>query len=325
MQRNKAFDLLKMAFTCVIVIHHSGYFFGVLNRGYIAVEFFFITSGYFLRLTYEKDRDLNTLDYYKKRAKRLYPEYWFAFIVYFIVLSSLHRLPYENWYSPILELLMLQNIGIPGLRAINGPCWYLSVLMVGGILIHFLLRKLSRHTFTSLSVLIISATYLYLVMHSPEIEQWDTVGYVFYIPFWRGMADMLIGTLIYQMPKPSGKIPPLIMECCSGAGVLMLLRLQGYYDYLTIVLIIILVWSIQADKSLLRSIGSFGLIKRLEKYQYSVYVNHSCVILLFNLYVNDRGINAWIITVMLLLAVFLVAIADKTITDKIIRRLSVIS
>lgn len=46
-ERNKAFDLLKIVCTLIIILHHTEFFYGVLNRGYIAVEFFFITSGFF--------------------------------------------------------------------------------------------------------------------------------------------------------------------------------------------------------------------------------------------------------------------------------------
>lgn len=320
MNRNKAFDLLKLLFTIIIVIHHSGYFYGVLNRGYIAVEFFFITSGYFLYRTYETNKTVNTLAYFKKRAYRLYPEYWFAFAVIFITLSAMHSLPYKDWYSPIIEFLMLQNIGIPGLSVMNYPCWYLSVLMVGGTLVYFLLYKLSRKYFNIVAVVIIAMTYLYLIIHSSDIEQWNTVGYVIYIPFWRGMADMLIGTLIYQSPEPKNQRISLICECCCGIGIVLFLRLPGNYDYLTLAMIIVLVWSIRSDKSLLRKIGDFRVFDWVGKYQYSIYVNHICVILIFQQYLNNRGINGWVLTAMLLLSVFLIAVADKAITNKMIQK-----
>lgn len=317
MSRNKAFDLLKIFFTIVIVVHHTGYFAGILNRGYIAVEFFFITSGYFLYQTYKKDKSLSTVEFFKKRAERLYPEYWFAFVLIFFALTALHALPYQNWYSPILEFLMLHSIGLPGAKAMNNPTWYLSVLITGSPIIFYMLRKLSRKMFCIIALIVIVITYLYLVTHSANIEQWDTVGYVFFIPFWRGLADMLIGTLLAQVPEPSNRVYPQILECCSLAGVLLFLMLPGNYDYLTVILIILLVWSLRSGESVLRRIGNVSIIDRFGKYQYSVYVNHASVLWVFQTYMSSRGINAWILTFVVLLTVFVVAVADKTIIDKI--------
>ena len=127
-ERNEAFDLLKAICTFLIILHHTGFFYGILNRGYIAVEFFFITSGFFLYGTYINKAELNTLDYFKKRAGRLYPEYWFAFIILLITEAMIRIMPYTHWYSPLLEFTMLQNVGIISEpESMNYPCWYHEV------------------------------------------------------------------------------------------------------------------------------------------------------------------------------------------------------
>lgn len=134
---NSSLSLLKILCTLLIIVHHTEYFYGVLNRGYIAVEFFFVVSGYLMIRKHELQSDLTTLQYTKARIRRLFPEYLFALAAVVIVRALiLCDSPYKHWYSPMVEMVMLQNVGIPlPHESANYPCWYLSVLFYGSILI----------------------------------------------------------------------------------------------------------------------------------------------------------------------------------------------
>ena len=319
-ERNKAFDLLKIVCTLIIILHHTGIFYGVLNRGYIAVEFFFITSGFFLYRSYINNPEVDTKHYFLKRAKRLYLEYWFAFVILLIANLCMHSIPYTHWYSPLLELLLLQNIGIPLENAsMNYPCWYLSVLLFGGTIIYICLKKLSKEIFNFVAVVIVIGTYFILISQSLYIEQWGTVGYIFYLPFWRGMADMMIGILIYQFPKPK-RILGIIVELCSGIGILILLRVSGPFDYLATIFIILLTWSICSEGSILKKIGNLKLINILSKYQYGIYLNHICVILIFRRLESILTLNFKIRLILLLGCIILLAWAGTIARDYFVRR-----
>lgn len=87
--RNHALNFLKLFFLAVIVIHHSG--IAKIPHGYIGVEFFFMTSGYFIYQTYLKKQSLTLAAYTKKRFFKLYPHYIFSFTamaVFFFNLSA---------------------------------------------------------------------------------------------------------------------------------------------------------------------------------------------------------------------------------------------
>ena len=237
----------------------------------------------------------------------------------------MHSVPYTHWYSPLLELSLLQNVGIPlENAAMNYPCWYLSVLLFGGTVIYILLRKLSKRNFNIAAVVIVICTYAYLISQSPDIEQWGTAGFVFYLPFWRGMADMMIGIIIYQLPKPK-KIPGVIIELCSGIGIIILLRINGDFDYLAVAFIILLTWSICSSSSILRKIGNLKIVNVINKYQYGMYVNHICVILIFRQLAVVSSINLGVAIIILFGCIFLFSGGGMFTTSQIQRRIKCIN
>lgn len=92
--------------------------------------------------------------FYKKRIIRIFPEYWFSWCVLLVIRIIIHQVPYKHLYSPIADLLLLENIGLPfELEGINYPCWYLSVLLWGGTLVFVLARFLPTKVYRILSVI----------------------------------------------------------------------------------------------------------------------------------------------------------------------------
>jgi len=311
--RNEALDVLKLFFTVVVIAHHSGYISGLLNRGYIAVEFFFIVSGMLLFGTFEKYPELSTAGFFVKRAKQLYPEYWFSLVVLLLSQIMMGKQAYTHWYSPILEITLTRCIGIPmKTEAINGPCWYLSVLIFGGLLLYYLLRKLPRNIFNATAIGAIAVIYGLLASRSVSIEQWDTISSIIYLPFWRGIADMLIGIIICQLPKPH-RLMGNILEVISGIGVLALLHLNGNYDYLASVVIALLIWAIRSGRSIIRVLGRNQIVTWFSKLQYGLYVNHICVVTIFRQIHFLQSTNHWIRLLFLLACIFILAIIGKCI------------
>ena len=108
--RNSKIDLYRVFFTLVIIIHHfqNSYDLRIVKNGYIAVDFFFILSGYFLGSSLK--RSLTAFDYAKKRVQRLYPEY-FVSICLSVILYRITRGGLDI-KKIISELLLIQNSGL---------------------------------------------------------------------------------------------------------------------------------------------------------------------------------------------------------------------
>lgn len=130
-KRNSNIEYLRMVFTFIVCIHHLEVV-SFLKHGYLAVEFFFVLSGFLLYQSLE-NRRMSPTEYLTSRLKKFYPEYFFAMIVYifYLVITAGccdYQLLKNIFLSSISEVFLLQNMGIWG-GGNNYPLWYLSILV----------------------------------------------------------------------------------------------------------------------------------------------------------------------------------------------------
>lgn len=94
-----------------------------LERGDLGVVFFFMLSGFVIFMTLERTR--HALDFVVARFSRLYPAYWAAIALTFVVVW-LHGLPGQEvtWKEAILNLTMIQRL--LGAEHVDGVYWSLQ-------------------------------------------------------------------------------------------------------------------------------------------------------------------------------------------------------
>ena len=143
------FDFLRLIFALLVVVHHSfplsgtseqdALFYathGLLSFSYIGVRGFFVISGFLIFPSLMRSKNL--IDYFVKRALRIYPglfvvlavTLFFSMFLYDGKILSFFKMKETYSYIPInLSLIKLQNY-IPGVfgtnvfpRAINGSLW----------------------------------------------------------------------------------------------------------------------------------------------------------------------------------------------------------
>lgn len=280
---------------------------GQLLRGYLSVDFFFFVAGYFMCSMAEGG--IQTQRYVQRRIHSLYPAYFIAWLTLFVAEFTTRHLTYKCWYSPILELLMLQSVGIPGGGGINYPLWYISVLMWGGTIVYILKRKLPHWAFNLFGAMIVLVTYGYLMIMVGGIEYWSNIGGVLHVPLLRGMSDIVIGMWIYDCPKLTSTKLADVIQLGSLAMVLVGMCLHNMGDFVVLPLIAVLMWSSTCDNTQLDKIGARKPFIGLYQYQYYIYVGHALAIMIWN-YVMKLGANSypvrWIVLVVLLVITTLI-------------------
>lgn len=155
--RNGKIELLRFLFALVVVLHHSRELadadgFYLAKSGYLAVEFFFILSGYFLMSSILNKGEIEnigkeTRDYLCKKIKALLPNFYFALLVAAVAqgikwhMQGFHRMQIiVRYFDVIYEFLFIHMAGIGNVR-VNGVDWYISAMLLSMAILYPIARK----------------------------------------------------------------------------------------------------------------------------------------------------------------------------------------
>lgn len=186
--RSRSLDLVRFIYMLIICLWHTGWVES-LCKGYSPVEFFFLTSGFFLYRLSEKATSIPC--YFKSRLKRLYPAYIISLILYVVLLSENYRV-----LDFIYELSLVQDfVHVVGMNSVNRVVWYVSVLLWAGLLT-FIVLRFTKNTV----ILLLTAICLYCCILGLCGNFNDTfVDFgIIHIPFWRGFAGLILGAVLAQ-------------------------------------------------------------------------------------------------------------------------------
>ena len=211
--KNGKIEILRFLFSVLIVLFHS-YATGkkgILNDGvgWIAVEFFFMLSGYFMVSSAIKRKDdpeslaNKTLKFIIKKMRAVMPEFALAWIIALIVfiisrdIVEFHRIISLICYS-IWELLFLSMTGLSYIR-VNGVDWYISAMILSMVVLYPLTIKYGEMYYKIfawvISFMILGFLYC---QHDGFGNVYDTIG-PFYKGVYRAIADISLGATLYPV------------------------------------------------------------------------------------------------------------------------------
>lgn len=179
--RYEILDGLRGVAAVMVVIFHlfetysNGPAAQIVNHGYLAVDFFFVLSGFVIGYAYD-DRwgNMTTWGFFKRRLVRLHPMLILGTIIGAAVffLSDCEVFPMAStvtWQKFlicfVLGLFAIpcgKNLDIRGwgeVNSFNGPVWTLTFEYIGNILYALILRRLPK---IGLAVLLVAAGFLTL-------------------------------------------------------------------------------------------------------------------------------------------------------------------
>lgn len=195
----------------------------ILNHGHIAVDFFFILSGFVISYAYDERWQTMSLGaFFKRRLIRLHPMLVMGTligVVTFLIGGS------EQWSGAVTPIgwtfvaMLLTCLMIPALPSVgyevrgngemfplNGPQWSLFFEYIGNIIYALFIRRLPTKALAALC-LILGALHAWIFVF--DLSGYDSVGIgwtIDTINFWGGMVRMLfpmtVGMLLARTFKP---------------------------------------------------------------------------------------------------------------------------
>ena len=211
--RNGKIDLLRMLFSVCILFNHAKYLFrgtetyNRFNFLSLAVEFFFIVSGYLMVASIEKRRNNDcslykeTAGFLSKKFKSVFVESTVAYVIGLLVVAramqlSLFSVLVNSWS----EIFFINSSGIGGIY-VNPAIWYISSMLLSMAIIYPIIRKfgkLASNILLPLAALLILAYLARNYMSIRDPHKWINYSLKGNM---RAFAEISLGALCYSFTK----------------------------------------------------------------------------------------------------------------------------
>lgn len=201
-------DALRFFFALIVVMVHTiGFRLTLIHGGY-AVDFFFILSGFVLShaLLRRPASDggftwggFTWGGFAWARFARLYPLHLATLLFLFVMVGGLGGAGGNDTLSLVLNLLLLQGLGVIGTDAWNFPSWSISVeFLVNILLLYPVVRFRSR---IGAAIVVVAAVAAILLAWGPVFDLFNVqpaFGPILSGGLLRGSAGILLGYLLYE-------------------------------------------------------------------------------------------------------------------------------
>ena len=208
MKRNAAIDILRLVFAVIIMLHHSRYVMGYENcvfaGGSLAVEFFFIVSGYLMAKSAVSARRAGTASFLYRKFCAVIPEFWTGWLIGFVLLMVFGHVSVsgtlEKYREYIFEPILLRMSGIYT-GGFNGASWYVSSMLICMAILYPLTKRFPEAMQKVAAPLIAVLLFGYLCQnfdHPRDPSKW--IGFT-YKGNIRAMADLCLGIAGYGIAE----------------------------------------------------------------------------------------------------------------------------
>ena len=323
-----------------------------LNHGHIAVDFFFILSGFVISYAYD-DRwnSMNTWQFFKRRLIRLHPMLIMGAIIGTIAFAVVGFEKWDGttaptgWVMTALLLTMFMIPAVPGVPyevrgngemfPLNGPGWSLFFEYIGNILYALFIRRLST-VMLALITLLLGAVHAWFFICN--VSGYDMIGVGWTIDevnFWGGLVRMLfpftIGMLLARTFKPR-KIKGAFYICSMALIVLFAvpyiastgnISLNSLYEFICIAAVFpLLVWIGASGDN---GNGRTSRINRLlGDISYPLYIVHYPIMYIFYAWLIEKQYytlqDCWAVAALVVASSILLAYLCLKLYDEPVRR-----
>lgn len=314
--RYEILDGLRGVAAMMVVAYHlfetysQGLAYQIINHGYLAVDFFFVLSGFVIGYAYDDRWDrMTTWGFFKRRLVRLHPMVIFGglfglALFYFGDCPGFPLISQTEWWKVLLMFLLTCTM-LPATRSmdirgwqetypLNGPQWSLFLEYCANIVYAFVLRRIGK---TALAVIVVLAAVMSLdlglslnlfgFLHDGEYGRgtftggWGIEGTQLYIAIVRLCYPFCCGLLISRMKKfitlRGGfwwcALMLVVLMCLPHIGAKDDTMLNGMYETICILLFFPFVVAIGAGSNITGS-RSTKICKLLGEISFPLYITH---------------------------------------------------
>ena len=300
----------------ILEAHNGGSRFNqIINHGYLAVDFFFLLSGFVVAYAYD-DRwgKLTQWEFYKRRLIRLQPMVIMGMIIgaifYYFQASNLFPLiaGMEAWKVILTMVIGFTLLPIPPsleirgwgeMHPLNGPAWSLFFEYIANILYAVLFRKFSNKVL-AIFVFIFAAMLVNYTVFGPNgdvIGGWSlnlqqmNVGFTRLLyPFFAGVLLSRLGKLIHLKGAFwICSILIIVIFSIPRIGDENTLWMNGLYESIVIILFFPLIVAIGAGGEIKNAL-SVKICKALGDISYPIYIIHYPLIYWYTAWVIDNKV-----------------------------------
>ena len=287
----------------VVLYHYSAVYFSkfdfasythLIDKGYLAVDMFFMLSGFVLTHVYNRAFSESITRHYRSfllsRVARLYPLHILILLLFvataftsqlreYAATGTFHEIPLEGPRSLIAlvaNLFMLQGLAA-GRLSWNYPAWSISVEFVAYLVFPLILPTIWRTSpliKLALTVWLTGILAWLAYITQDNFNQWDGP-----ITLLRGLPEFVLGTLLYFAFRDDKFAPLLDSDAVAiiVVGITILALHIGAPDILIVLLFAILILVAAINTRTFAAVANVGPLIWLGNISYSLYLLHGFV------------------------------------------------
>jgi peptidoglycan/LPS O-acetylase OafA/YrhL len=290
-----------------------------INHGYLAVDFFFMLSGFVISYAYDDrlGKSLNLSEFFKRRLIRLHPMVVLGAIWGAVCFISQGSVQWDGTHvatSAVMIALLCAMFFIPAAPGsfyevrgngesfpLNGPAWSLFFEYIGNILYALFIHRLSNKHLRNLAIALGVAWGAFAIFDGSGYGNigvgWSLIDYGFFTGLLRMLFPFTLGMLLRRNFKPIE-----VRGAFAMSSVLLLLifivpnitsegaiSLNGVYEFFCISIVFPCIVAIGASSKIDGKFSS-RLCNYLGNISFPLYITHYPVMYLFYAWMIDTGL-----------------------------------
>lgn len=293
--RNTEIDFFRILMAFVIVIHHSHGLRPVdatrypFVGGYLAVEFFFILSGYFATkraMMYSEADYKSAISWTWRKFQRIFTYVIPAVAIHYLANAFVSRTglfgTVKSLLYSVFEMMLMPATGLYE-SFLVWPLWYLSAMLILLPLFYSAMLKWRNFFLYVLCPVLVLLIYGWFSVTTQHIDRWQDWNGLFFMSLPKAWAGLSLGGLVYCAAKKLKSLKftkqgQTMLSCieliCLGIVMFyMFTRSHRRLDFLCIGLLAVFATICLSEKTNI-SAKIPAVFSKISEYSLSLYVSH---------------------------------------------------